>query len=205
MAFPKKGLRKITVDGVKYGYKVTGNDGWIGFSIGLRKENGQLLTGSFSYNSNRVTNFEKNGTISSWSLFQRIKITPDTVRQVIEYGLKNGWDPQSKGQLNLGNMDDKVGLNLKKETPFPDPIAIGLEAGQVVLFFTEAKTGITLKPNKKWYLGEGEIYHVFDSLEEGKEFAREAVRADSEVECTILAARDKAVFFVGLLGEEVLG
>jgi hypothetical protein len=201
MAFPKKGLRKITVNEVKYGYKVTGNDGWIGFSIGLLKENGQLLTGSFSYNSNRVTNFEKNGTISSWSLFQRIKITPDTVRQVIEYALKNGWDPQNnKGQLNLGNVDDKVGLNLKTKTPFPE-----MEAGQVALFFVEAKTGHLLKPNKKWYLGEDEIYQVFDSLEEGKEFAREAVREDSEVECTILTGRDKAVFFVGLLGEEVLG
>ena len=114
MAFPKKGLRKITLDGVKYGYNVTGNDGWISFSIGLLNENGEILTGAFSYNEHTITNFEKNGEIRSWSVYQRIKITPNTIRQVIEYGLKSGWNPEkNKGQIRLGNMDDKIDLNLK--------------------------------------------------------------------------------------------
>mgnify|MGYP000152979684 FL=1 len=47
MAFPKKGLRKITVDDTKYAYSITGNDDYISLSIGLLEKNGEILKGSF--------------------------------------------------------------------------------------------------------------------------------------------------------------
>lgn len=192
MAFPKKGIRKITIDKVKYGYKVTGNDGWISFSIGLLNVNGQILTGTFSYFTNQVPNFEKTGIISSWSCFQRIKITPDTIRKVIEHGLRNGWDPHNnKGQLDLGNIDDKIALNLKKEIRFPE-----LELNQVALHFASYATGHVLKPNKELYLGEGEIYMVFDSIEEAKDYAREAIRNDPGIECIVRDAPENLVFII---------
>lgn len=115
MAFPKKGLKKITVDGVRYGYVVSGNDGWIDFYIGLLESNGEILTGKFSYHSISIPIFEGKDKFSGWSLHQRIRITPKTIRQVIEYGLKNGWRPHEKtGQMELGDMDDRIALNLEE-------------------------------------------------------------------------------------------
>ena len=178
MAFPKKGLRKITVDGIRYAYNITGNDGWISFSIGMLNENGELLTGALNYNENMVTNFAKNGKPESWSLYQRIKVTPNTIRQVIEYGLKKGWNPKTnKGQMALGNMDDKIDLNLKEATTFPK-----LNDNQVAVNLIKMKTGHLLKLDKELYIGEGEIYHVFDSVEIAKEFAKKSIEEDSEID-----------------------
>ena len=198
MAFPKKGLRKITVNGIQYGYNVTGNDGWISFSIGLLNENGELLTGSFSYNENTITNFEKSGEIRSWSIYQRIRITPDTIRQVIEFGLKNGWNPQkNKGQIRLGNMDDKIKLNLKEETKFPD-----LEPNQIALYFTNLKTGQKLNLNMEVYLGEGEIYHVFNSSEEANAFAKNRIKEFPVVECWMMTEKNKVIKYLNSIEEK---
>ena len=42
-------------------------------------------------------------------------VTPFTVRQVIEYGLDNGWKPGEAGKpLNLRAIDDKIDLKLEK-------------------------------------------------------------------------------------------
>jgi hypothetical protein len=200
VAFPKKGIRKITVGGTQYGYHVTGNDDWIGFSIGLLEENGEILTGSFSYHSNSITNFQKDGKVKSWSGYQRVKITPDTIRQVIIYALQNGWDPgKNKGQKELGNMDDKIDLNLKEATAFPKLIH-----HQVALRYTQKYTGHLLKSDKALYLGEGDMYQVFHSMHEAKEFARIAVQEDLEIECWIMTARDKAVFYINSVEERAL-
>lgn len=194
MAFPKKGLRKITVDDVEYGYKITGDDrSFVGFSIGLLNQNGEVLTGALSYHENRLPHFNENGEAKSWSLHQRIKVTPNTIRQVIEYGLKNGWNPtENKGQMSLGNVDDKIELNLKEATRFPK-----LKQNQVALHFTKIKTGHPLDLNLEAYPGEGEIYHVFDSIEEASTFAREKITNDSEMEGWIMMEENKAVKYIG--------
>ncbi len=198
MAFPKKGLRKITVDGIKYGYSVTGNDGWISFSVGLLEKNGEILTGAFSYHPNSITNFEKNGKVKYWIGYQRIKITPNTIRQVIEYGLKNGWNPQkNKGQLQLGNIDDKIELNLKEETKFPT-----LKTNQVALNFLKLGTNQVLNINMELYSGEGEIYHVFDSIEDARKFARNKIKENSEIECWIISEKNKAIGYISSIEEE---
>ena len=198
MAFPNKGLRKIVVNGNRYGYNVTGNDGWISFSIGLLEKNGQILIGDFSYNENTVTNFDKDGKPESWSAKQGIKITPDMIRQVIEYGLGKGWNPlENKGQFELGNMDEKIDLNLKKEIKFPE-----LKPNQVALNFAKLATGHVLKINKELYIGEGEIYQVFDSLEIAKDYAKNMINEDSSIECWIMNAKDKAIFYISAMVEK---
>jgi hypothetical protein len=115
MAFPKKGLRKITVDGVKYGYVVSGNDGWIDFHIGLVERNGEILTGKFSYHSIKIPNDGSTEESQNWAWRQRMKLTPKTIRQIIEYGLKNGWNPHEKtGLMDLRDMDDQIELNFEE-------------------------------------------------------------------------------------------
>lgn len=192
MAFPKKGMRKITVNDVKYAYNITGNDDFISYSIGLLDKNGQILTGTFSYNSNIVTHFERNGIIKSWSIHQRITITPKTICQVIKYGLKNGWNPTlNKGQLNLGNIEDQIELNLNEITLFPV-----LKNKQVAVSLAKTKTGQVLRTDKELYLGEGEIYSTFDTVEEAKKYANKIVCENEDIECWILTDKDKAVHYI---------
>jgi len=198
MAFPKKGLRKITVDDTKYAYSITGNDDYISLSIGLLEKNGEILKGSFSYNENRITNFGKDGKPTSWSLYQRIKVTPDTIRQVIRYSLDNGWNPfQNKGEFWLYDVDNKVDLNLKEETKFPE-----LKQRQVALNFAEADTGHVLTTDKEPYTGEGEIYQVFGSLPIAKDYARDRVKEDSSIECWIMTEKNKAIFYISSAEEK---
>jgi hypothetical protein len=51
MALPKKGLRNITVDDVKYAWSTTGGDGWISLSIIPGKQQNRLITATFDYHS----------------------------------------------------------------------------------------------------------------------------------------------------------
>ncbi|HAA20495.1 MAG TPA: hypothetical protein DCR93_05940 [Cytophagales bacterium] len=200
MAFPKKGLRKIVVYGQKFGYRVTGNDGFISFSIGLLRKNGQILTGTFSYHENLVKNFDITGKPKSWQVFQRIKATPDTIRQVIEYGLGQGWDPHTKtGEFSLGKVDDNILLNLNKEIVFPE-----LTLNQVALCFAKVGTGHVLTVAKAPFRGVGEVYQVFDSLSLAMDFAREQVKAHPEIECWISSEKDKATYYVSAQEEKSL-
>jgi hypothetical protein len=198
MAFPKKGLRKIVVADTKYGYNITGNDDFISFSIGLLEMDGEIITGSFNYHSNYITNFSKDGKPRSWSLFQRIKITPKTIKLIIEYGLRNGWDPKNKkGQLKLGYLDEKLNLNLKQETPFPE-----LNRTQVALNFAKLDTGHLLKVNKELYQGEGEIYQVFDSFQIAKEYTVKIIQEDPSIECWVMNEKNNAIFYLSSIEEK---
>ena len=48
MALPKKGLRNIVVDDVKYAWKITGNDGWIDLYIFSIKQPNSIINACFS-------------------------------------------------------------------------------------------------------------------------------------------------------------
>jgi hypothetical protein len=95
MALPKKGLRKITVDNVRYAWSATGNDDYIGLIVISLDKEGQVLSTGFSYHTT-VTDgyysFEKQMPDS-----QLFIVTPGIVRQVIEYALLKGWKPLVKG------------------------------------------------------------------------------------------------------------
>lgn len=113
MALPKKGLRKITVDGFVYGWSATGNDGWIHLTVAPLSCEGQLLTAGFGYHSQKVGETELPNGGYVYHQQQRMMITPGIVKQVIEYGLKVGWSPkQRQKQLDLGLLDNLIDLKL---------------------------------------------------------------------------------------------
>jgi len=113
MALPKKGLRNIVVDNVKYAWNTTGNDGWISLSIITIKQPNRLLTASFHYHSKVTHEYIMPNGGKAQGLKQQICITGYIVRQVILYALNTGWDPaKDVAVLNLGAMDDKVDLRL---------------------------------------------------------------------------------------------
>ena len=194
MTLPKKGFRKIVVADITYQYKITGEDYGIGFLIGLYNVNGQLLSGNVSYKSNRVTNFKGNGEIQSWSLHQRTIITPKTIRQIIEFALKNDWKPyENRKPLFLKDFEDYIELELKDETKFPI-----LNENQVVLTLEEVSTGKRLNLNQELYSGEGEIYRLFDNLEKAKKFAKIIIETNANIACWILADLDKALSYIAI-------
>lgn len=117
MALPKKGLRKIVVDDIKYAWNTTGNDDFISLSIATIDHPNRILTAIFKYHS-KVTREEimPNGG-KAWSLEQQISITGYIVRQVILYAIRSGWDPRGDvSLLQLGPMDDKVDLRITPES-----------------------------------------------------------------------------------------
>jgi hypothetical protein len=113
MALPKKGLRNIIVDNVKYAWNTTGNDGWISLSIIPIKQPNLLIRASFGYHSKVVREEILPNGSKAQALKQQIRITGYIIRQVILYAIKTGWDPMGDvAVLNLGAMDDKVDLRI---------------------------------------------------------------------------------------------
>ena len=104
MSLPKKGLRKITVNQNNYGWKVTGNDGWIDLYIESQDmKNGQLLNAIFNYHHKPKNTISENNP--------PFKIASGIVKQIIDLGLANGWKPlEQKPVLNLGHVDNKIEL-----------------------------------------------------------------------------------------------
>jgi hypothetical protein len=113
MALPNKGLRKITIGKSRFAWSATGNDGWISLTIAPLNNLGQLVTTAFSYHS-KATSITQ--TLDGRQIIhakQQLIITPYIVRQVIEYALQEGWNPQEKGpQFVLHNMEGKIDLRL---------------------------------------------------------------------------------------------
>ena len=101
MALPKKGLRKIVVNDPKFAWSATGNDDYINLSIVPFEKNGQLLTSNFKYHFKQIsqTGLEDGSKVTH--LKQQFIITPFIVRQVILYGLINGWTPNTIHLINI--------------------------------------------------------------------------------------------------------
>lgn len=104
MSLPQKGLRKITVDNNNYGWKVSGNDGWIDLYIESQDvKNGQLLNTKFHYHHKPEETITEDNP--------QFKISSGIVKQVIKLGLENAWKPlEQKSVLSLGHVDNKVEL-----------------------------------------------------------------------------------------------
>jgi hypothetical protein len=111
MALPKKGLRKITVDDLKYAWSVTGNDGCIYLHVIPLEPEGQILAVQFDYHSEEIREI-RNVHGAKSTLHSHFLITPYIVRQAIQYALSNGWQPQQKGTFTVRDMDDKIDLRL---------------------------------------------------------------------------------------------
>lgn len=97
MALPKKNSRTININDTEYCWIASGNDDIIFLIVCLKQSPGQKLVALFNY-----TIIVENNIIE-------VQITPAIVKQVIEYAIKNGWNPHTKGkELNIGIMNDII-------------------------------------------------------------------------------------------------
>lgn len=108
MALPKKGLRKITVSDFKYAWSATGNDDFISLTIAPLWQAGQLLSTAFGYHSTVIEEIQMPDGTTIRHGQQRLRVTPFLVRQIIEYALRNGWQPEGKGQFYLPEAVERV-------------------------------------------------------------------------------------------------
>lgn len=118
MAIPKKGTRKIVVDGIIYRYKgfvthMEGDD--YGDLVVAREEgNGQKIKAQFTW-TKLYEAYKKIGHALSHSADH---MPPYVVRQTILYALKKDWTPdKGGGMLDLGNLDEQLDFSqLKAES-----------------------------------------------------------------------------------------
>ena len=113
MAFSKKKKRKIIVDEQEFFWAATGNDGWISLCVMSEIKGGSKLLCKFDYHHIPIEITHNGRDLKI--LANQFVITPNTVRQAIEYALSIGWKPVEKGaDLNLGHIDEKIDLKLDK-------------------------------------------------------------------------------------------
>jgi len=93
MALPKKGIRKINVKGHYYSWIASGNDDFIQLIICSSSGQGQKLLTQFDYHHSF-----KSATDNC--LRQQLSITPNIVRKVIDYGLKQVWSQFGAGRFS---------------------------------------------------------------------------------------------------------
>lgn len=86
MAFSKKGARSISVNNKNY-YWVVKGDISIALSVMSEKSGTQVLHCNFDYIYKTEQGIEG----------EQLAVTPLIVRQVIEYCLENGWNPDDAG------------------------------------------------------------------------------------------------------------
>ncbi|MFC5048392.1 hypothetical protein ACFSTE_13645 [Aquimarina hainanensis] len=190
MTLPKKGFRSINVNDRLYKYKVTGEDGGIRVIVGLPNSNGQVLIGWISYHSSHVSNLNSEGIAKSWSLYQRTIVTPKTIREVILYGLDNNWKPEENlKQMLIPDLDDKINLQLKEITRFPD-----LKKEEVAVVFELQNKRLNV--DFTMYKGEGNIYHKFDNIQLAQKFSESKIKENDDLSCWILNDFNKALLFI---------
>lgn len=109
MTLPKKGIKKITVNNVKYGWRVKGTDEGLSLSIVPIEKQDNLLIARFSY---RLKDIEVNTLANGMAIRQQLQlpvVSGYVIRQVITLALEAGWNPMGeKAIINLHNIDDKV-------------------------------------------------------------------------------------------------
>lgn len=71
-----------------------------------------------------------------------------------------------------------------------------LGTGQFSIVFAERSTGIILTPDGNRYLGQGEFFAIFNSLDEAEAYARNRVEHNPELECSIRDCDGNHVKFV---------
>lgn len=121
MALPKKGTRKLTVDGVVYryigmGWRGEGED-FCELIVELAEMPRQKLKAAYTF-----TRVQKAYRAAGHSLSHVLDaIPPYVARQTILIGLERGWNPHAGGGLlNLGNLDSVIdfsNLNAHAQDP----------------------------------------------------------------------------------------
>lgn len=94
MTLPQKKTRIIEVDGQEYRWLISKRRATIELSIEAAEHSGQLMQVSFEPH-----NSYKRDTEHQWQrVKQGVSITPKLVRQIIQHGLANGWQPDEPGK-----------------------------------------------------------------------------------------------------------
>jgi len=87
MAFPKRGTRKITVEGNVYSYFVSQQEPDVTVYVQRVEGKCALLIAYFDLQT----------------------ITPHIIRQVVEMGIAEGWqESDASGEFRMGHLDDKI-------------------------------------------------------------------------------------------------
>ena len=68
-----------------------------------------------------------------------------------------------------------------------------LKPGQYVVVMCEIATGIVLRVDGRRFIGSGEKYPVFGSLDEARRYSETTIKEDPTAECWIQDAKDKTV------------
>ena len=103
MAMPKKGSRSITVDGVKYRWKASGNDGYLWLFVELWEQSASLLCLWFDdYEPTLVPQVCKDGTRGLLHAKQGTIISSAVTAAAIRAGLRNGWEPNVRQPRYVG-------------------------------------------------------------------------------------------------------
>jgi hypothetical protein len=115
MALPKKGLRNITVDDVKYAWSITGTDDGISLSIIPIKRQNRLIRAYFEYHSKVTHEWILPDGGKGQAAKQQIVVTGYIVRQVILHAITKGWEAAGNIPVfNLGSMDNEVDLRIEQ-------------------------------------------------------------------------------------------
>lgn len=103
MAMPKKGSRSITVDGVKYRWVASGNDGYLELFVELFEKPASILRLWFGdYEHTLVPEVYDDGTRSLRCAKQGTIIFPAVVSAAIRAGLRSGWEPSVRQPRYVG-------------------------------------------------------------------------------------------------------
>jgi hypothetical protein len=102
MTLPKKGRREVIIDGIRYHWRCTGNDGTIDLTVMLAGAYGQLLRVFFDYAG--VYSRARNQPGVFRHRRQGRSITPTVVETVVDWALNNGWTPNTSSPrpFNVG-------------------------------------------------------------------------------------------------------
>jgi hypothetical protein len=96
MGLPKKGTRRIRVEGHDYRWAVSPDSGYMVLVIEQANDPGQRLEAVFRYGD---VSTDPSGHVHGTG--QRRRITPAVVRQAILAGLRGGWKPAERGRKPL--------------------------------------------------------------------------------------------------------
>jgi len=68
-----------------------------------------------------------------------------------------------------------------------------LQAGQYAVIHVEAATGVVLRLDGQRHLGRGEVWRVFESIANARDYAASEVRARPTIACVIYDSRHERV------------
>lgn len=85
MGLARKGSRTIRIDDAVYRWVVSPDSGYMVIVVECDDCDGQRLEANASYGSASKTD-------------QTTRITPETVRRLIEWAVRNGWEPTCAGR-----------------------------------------------------------------------------------------------------------